>query len=69
MSNVELPVWVWDLLADLVDEDAMHPKLYYYTTASIQPYNWCVADTLKRVPKDMLHVAEHIAQYRREVAT
>ena len=72
MSNVELPTWIWDLLADLVDEDAVHPKLYQFEAGakpSFRPWDWCPAVALARVPEDMLRIAEHIAKYRREVAT
>jgi len=64
MSNDELPVWVWNLLADLVDEDAIHPPLFTFHGA---PYEWCPLVALNRIPDEILRVAEHIAKYRREV--
>jgi len=69
VSNVELPTWVWDLLADLVDEDAVHPVPPWYDRYDdkLVQWDWCPAVALKRVPDDMLRVAEYIANYRREV--
>jgi hypothetical protein len=36
----ELSRWVWDLLADLIDEERVHPKLYFTAgpTEGYRPY-------------------------------
>jgi hypothetical protein len=67
----ELPRWVWDLLADLIDEEDVHPKLYaeMFVTASgkheMVPYDWCPTAALARVPADIRGGARIIAGYRR----
>jgi hypothetical protein len=67
----ELPRWVWDLLADLIDEEDVHPKLYaeMFVTASgkheMVPYDWCPSSALAHVPADIRGAARIIAGYRR----
>lgn len=71
MSDQQLPVWVWDLLADLVDEEDTHPSLYWQNPNSDvtwTPWEWCPSKALDRVPPELLRVASHIANYRRAVA-
>lgn len=65
-----LPKWVYDLLADLIDEEDMHPKLYadLYNMAAgkhqMTPYGWCPKVVLDKVPADVMVEARAIAQYR-----
>lgn len=64
MATADLPSWVWDLIADLVDEDDIHPPLF---TATGVQYDWCPLKTLNCIPDDALRIATHIAKYRRQV--
>lgn len=63
----QLPLWVWDLLADLIDEDLVHGKLFENAGGTYVPYAWCPAIPLARIPDEMLRVAEYVAGYRRQV--
>lgn len=65
----DLPRWVWDLLADLLDEEDVHPKLYHQPGGANGPvpYDWCLAKPLAGVPKDVLDHAKAIAAYRAQV--
>lgn len=68
MSGVgDFPPWVWDLLADLVDEEREHPKLYFTSGAfeGYAEYRWCPKVVLDKVPVDVRLAAEVIAEYRR----
>lgn len=71
-----LPSWVWDLLADLIDEEDVHPVLYRESLGLDPPryrqYGWCPKLALERVPAETLRVARYIAGYRqsaKELAT
>jgi len=59
-----LPKWVWDLIADLEDEEDVHPKLYVDTVNGYVRYDWCPAKPLERVPDDVRSHAQVIAAYR-----
>lgn len=66
----DLPNWVLDLVADLLDEEDNHPKLLadMYVTAAgkhqVVQYSWCPAVPLKRVPDDVMTAARAIQGYR-----
>lgn len=63
-----LPKWVWDLVADLEDEEDLHPKLFADTANGYVRYDWCPAKALKRVPDDIRSAARVIAAYRQVIA-
>lgn len=62
--------WVLDLVADLLDEEDVHPKLYHeaFVTAfgghKMVRYDWCPAKPLERVPADVKAAAAVVARYR-----
>lgn len=66
----DLPPWVWDLVADLLDEEDLHPKLFheaFVTSAGkhkMVRYEWCPSMPLARVPDDVKVTARVIASYR-----
>lgn len=66
----ELPPWVWDLVADLLEEEDQHPKLFFeaYSVAAgqhqMEQYDWCPAQLLARVPDDVKATARVISSYR-----
>jgi hypothetical protein len=72
--STDLPRWVWDLLADLLDEEDTHPA--YYIEAYVMSkgkhelvrHDWCPATPLARVPQDVLNHARVIAGYRQQSA-
>lgn len=49
----EIPIWMWDVLADLVNHEDIHAK-----------GECCAEPTLARVPATVLAQARAIAQYR-----
>ena len=49
----DLPLWMWDVLADLTDHENQHGG-----------EDHCLAATLERVPLDVRQAAEAIAAYR-----
>lgn len=61
-----LPLWCWDLLADLVDQEHTHPKLYRQTTGNqYVEHDWCPQVALDRLPPAVRSAAEVIARYRK----
>lgn len=66
----DLPRWVWDLVADLLDEEDVHPKLYFTSGGFVgyRQYDWCPAKPLERVPDDVKAHAAVVASYRHRVA-
>lgn len=64
--------WVLDLVADLLEEEDLHPKLYheaFVTSAGkheMVRYDWCPSTPLARVPDDVKDAARVVAQYRRD---
>lgn len=62
----DLPNWVYDLVADLLDEEDLHPKLYFTSGAfeGYRRYDWCPAKPLARVPDEVKTAARVIQGYR-----
>ncbi len=63
------PKWVLDLIADLIDEEDIHPKLYADTINGYVRWPWCPALPLARVPADVMTAAKAIAAYREKPTT
>jgi hypothetical protein len=67
----DLPRWVWDLVADLLDEEDVHPKLcaeiFQQPSGSHEMvrYDWCPSTPLERVPDDVKAAARVLTEYRR----
>jgi len=65
-----LPNWVLDLVADLLEEEDVHPKylaeMYDMATGKhiIKPYPWCPAKPLQRVPDDVKLLARTVRAYQ-----
>lgn len=55
-----LPKWVWDLIADVIEYEDVHP--------AVDPGNACLARALDRVPEDVMSAVEVVRAYRRQPA-
>lgn len=66
----DLPKWLWDILADLLDEEDVHPRLYFTSGAfeGYRQYDWCPKNILDKVPDDVRANANAIRAYRRQEA-
>jgi hypothetical protein len=64
--STALPRWVWDLIADLEDQEDIHPRLLVNAAGGPVPYDWCPAASLAHVPADVRAQARVIADYRRK---
>jgi hypothetical protein len=65
----ELPKWVYDLIADLLDEEVRHPADGYWMQRYDGQYlrwDWCPRVALGRVPVEIQVTARVIAAYRHE---
>lgn len=66
----DLPNWVLDLVADLLDEEDAHSKLYIEAWQASSGrhefvrYDWCPAKPLERVPADVRTAADTVRKYR-----
>lgn len=67
----DLPKWVLDLLADLLDEEELHPTLYFTSGAfeGYARYEWCPNVVLEKVPAEARAAARVVQSYRRERPT
>lgn len=61
----ELPKWVWDLIADLLDQEDSHPKLLFRSGEDYKQWDWCPCIALDKVPDHVKATARIIAAYRR----
>jgi hypothetical protein len=63
----ELPRWVWEIVADLLDEEDEHPRLFFTSGAfeGYRQYGWCAQAVLAKVPPEVRAGAEAIRSYRR----
>lgn len=63
----DLPKWVWDLVADLEDEEDIHPTLYREGLGAdtYTRWDWCPEKALQRVSAEVRAQARVIAAYRR----
>jgi hypothetical protein len=63
-----LPKWVWDILADLIEEEDMHPKLFFTSGGfeGYRQYEWCPNRVLVKVPPEVRDAAAVIAAYRQQ---
>jgi hypothetical protein len=63
----ELPRWVWEIVADLLDQEDEHPKLYFTSGAfeGYRQYDWCPQAVLAKVPLEVRQGAEAVRSYRR----
>jgi hypothetical protein len=64
----DLPNWVLDLVADLLDEEDTHPPLFRRAIGSdgYVRYEWCPANALVRVPNEAKVAAQVIQRHRRD---
>lgn len=64
----DLPNWVMDLLIDLEDQSAVHPKLLFESGAftGTRIYDWCPCQALEKVPANVRANARAIAAYRQK---
>ena len=68
----ELPLWVWDLVIGLLEQEDIHPRLYMQKPAgkglgyNYEPSSWCAGVPLNQVPAEIRAQAEAIRQYKRQ---
>lgn len=61
----ELPNWVYDLVMDLQEQEAIHPPLYQVgITGGWIRRDWCPTNALEKVPAEVQQAAEAIRGYR-----
>jgi hypothetical protein len=58
----ELPRWVWEIVADLLDEEDVHPKLFNEDGVLL---DWCPRVVLEKVPPGVRQAADAVRTYRR----
>jgi hypothetical protein len=63
----EFPRWAWEIVADLLDQEDEHPKLYFTSGAfeGYRQYDWCPQTVLTKVPPEVRQAAKAIRSYRR----
>lgn len=70
----ELPLWVWDMIIGLLEQEDIHPKLYMQKPAGkamgydYEPANWCAGVPLNQVPVEIRGQAQAIREYKRMAA-
>lgn len=62
----EPPPWVYDLVIDLIEQEELHPTLYFTSGAfeGYAKYDWCACIALKKVPPDVVAKAAAIRTYK-----
>ena len=62
----EPAAWVYDLVIELMDQEEVHPKLFFTSGAfeGYAQYDWCACLALKHVPKEVLDRAHAIRTYK-----
>lgn len=62
----EPPVWVYDLVIELLEQEELHPTLYFTSGAfeGYAKYDWCPNVVLEKLPKDVLEKAQAIRAYK-----
>lgn len=64
--SAEPPAWVYDLVIELMDQEEVHPKLFFTSGAfeGYAQYDWCACMALKKVPADVMVKAAAIRAYK-----
>lgn len=62
----EPPNWVYDLVIELIEQEELHPTLYFTSGAfeGYRRYDWCACVPLKNVPRDVVEKAAAIRAYK-----
>jgi hypothetical protein len=62
----EPAAWVYDLVIELLEQEELHPTLYFTSGAfeGYAKYDWCACVALKQVPRDVLEKAAAIRTYK-----
>ena len=66
----EPPAWVYDLVIELLDQEELHPTLYFTSGVfeGYRKYDWCAANALELVPPEVREKAHAIAVYKQQAA-
>lgn len=70
-AATQLPKWVYDLVLDLIEQEAVHPELLYKPAGreGAAKYGWCPCNALAKVPAEVVVQARAIADYLRAMDT
>jgi len=62
----EPPAWVYDLVIELIEQEELHPTLYFTSGAfeGYAKYDWCAGTALAKVPADVVEKAVAIMAYK-----
>lgn len=62
----EPPAWVYDLVIELIDQEELHPTLYFTSGAfeGYAKYDWCAGVALDKVPPEIREKAHAIRAYK-----
>lgn len=62
----EPPAWVYDLVIELMEQEELHPTLYFTSGAfeGYARYDWCACIALKKVPQEVRDRAHAIRVYK-----
>lgn len=64
--SAEPPAWVYDLVIELLEQEELHPTLYFTSGAfkGYRKYDWCAANVLSKVPPEVVEKAHAIRVYK-----
>lgn len=66
-ANNSVPDWAYDLVADLIYQEEIHPKLFRELPGGgFEQWTWCPAVALERVPDHIQHIAGLVARTRKQ---
>jgi hypothetical protein len=62
----EPPAWVYDLVIELIEQEELHPTLYFTSGAfeGYKKYDWCAGTALANIPPDVVEKAAAIRAYK-----
>lgn len=65
--SAEPPAWVYDLVIELLEQEELHPTLYFTSGAfeGYRKYDWCPNVALGKVPPEVVEKAQAIWTYKR----
>jgi hypothetical protein len=65
-AMTESPAWVYDLVIELIEQEELHPTLYFTSGAfeGYAKYDWCAGTALAKVPPDVVAKATAIRTYK-----